>query len=252
MIMSNAQDQGFVIEPRSTLNNEWYTEPITMHLYRHCRLRANYTDTEWHGIKLKCGQFVTSLSTLSNETGLSIQQVRTALNKLELTGYITNYSTNKNRIITVLDYYGEQFGNKQLNKQITSYQQATNKQLTTDNNINNKTSNIVEQSPTAHSSEIKTVVEYLNKKAGTNYKPSTKDTRRHINARLTEGYSVDNFKTVIDSKCAEWLGTDNQKYLRPQTLFGSKFESYLNAANMTAAKSADKLLDELKRGYNRK
>lgn len=76
----------------------------------------------------------------------------------------------------------------------------------------------------------KTVVSYLNQKAGTNYRPTTPKTKTAIKARLSEGFTVDDFKTVIDKKCAEWLGNDTmEKYLRPETLFGTKFEGYLNA-----------------------
>ena len=60
-------------------------------------------------------------------------------------------------------------------------------------------------------------------------RPSSKATQGHINARLAEGYTVENFYTVIDKKCAEWKGGKMEQYLRPETLFGSKFENYLNA-----------------------
>ena len=73
------------------------------------------------------------------------------------------------------------------------------------------------------------VVDYLNEKAGTKYKPSNKVTQRHINARVSDGYTFDDFKTVIDKKVTEWRGTAMEQYLRPETLFGSKFENYLNA-----------------------
>lgn len=75
---------------------------------------------------------------------------------------------------------------------------------------------------------IKEIVDYLNKKCGTNYRHTTANTQKHIKARLNEKYTVDDFKTVIDKKCAEWKGTDMEKYLAPDTLFGSKFEKYLN------------------------
>lgn len=89
----------------------------------------------------------------------------------------------------------------------------------------------VEQNSTSFSSEISEIVSYLNECAGTNYKPSTKATQRHISARLNEGFRIEDFKAVIDGKVAEWENTDMSKYLRPETLFGSKFESYLNACN---------------------
>lgn len=76
---------------------------------------------------------------------------------------------------------------------------------------------------------IETVVNYLNQKARTSYRASGVDTRKHIKARFTEGFTVDDFKSVINKKCDEWLGTDFEKYLRPSTLFGTKFEGYLNA-----------------------
>ena len=113
--------------------------------------------------------------------------------------------------------------------------------------IENNKENIVGQNPTAYSSEIRIIIDYLNSKLGTHYKTNTASTRKHITARLREGYTVDNFKTVIDSKSKEWRGTDNQKYLRPETLFGSKFEGYLNAAHVAPKDKIQKLLE----GYNR-
>ena len=78
------------------------------------------------------------------------------------------------------------------------------------------------------------VIKYLNEKANTNYRPSTKNTQSFINARLKEGFTVEDFKNVIDIKVENWIGTDFEKYLRPATLFGTKFENYLNEANKKA------------------
>lgn len=72
------------------------------------------------------------------------------------------------------------------------------------------------------------IVEYLNLKANTHYKVGTDKTKRCIKARFKEGFTVEDFKTVIDKKCSEWMGTEFQQYLRPETLFGTKFEGYLN------------------------
>ena len=73
------------------------------------------------------------------------------------------------------------------------------------------------------------IVDYLNKKAGTKYKHTREKTREHINARLAEGHTLADFYKVVDNKCTEWLGTEFEKYLRPDTLFGNKFEGYLNS-----------------------
>ena len=72
------------------------------------------------------------------------------------------------------------------------------------------------------------IIEYLNSKANTKYRVNNKKTRASINARITEGFNVEDFKKVIDIKTAEWLNTNMQQYLRPETLFGTKFEGYLN------------------------
>lgn len=78
--------------------------------------------------------------------------------------------------------------------------------------------------------EICEIVDYLNEVLGTNYKTSTAKTQSAISARLKEGFTVDDFKRVISSKVAEWRSNERMaKYLRPETLFGTKFESYLNA-----------------------
>lgn len=73
------------------------------------------------------------------------------------------------------------------------------------------------------------IINYLNTKAGTNYKHTSKNTRQKIRARFDDGFNLEDFKTVVDKKCSEWLGdAEYEKYLRPETLFGNKFEGYLN------------------------
>ncbi|MDE5670376.1 MAG: conserved phage C-terminal domain-containing protein, partial [Eubacterium sp.] len=67
-----------------------------------------------------------------------------------------------------------------------------------------------------------------NQKASTNYRETIVKTKSLINARLNEGFTVDDFEKVIDNKVSEWKGTEYEKYLRPETLFSNKFESYLN------------------------
>lgn len=81
---------------------------------------------------------------------------------------------------------------------------------------------------TSRLGEIAKIIEYLNSKASTHYRTSNKSTQDKIIARLNEGYSLDDFIVVINNKCADWLGTEMEKYLRPETLFGNKFEGYLN------------------------
>lgn len=83
--------------------------------------------------------------------------------------------------------------------------------------------------PKLNTDVIKDIVEYLNKKADKSFKYSSNKTKDLIKARWNEGYSVDDFKKVIDIKCAEWLNDSKMnKFIRPETLFSPKFEGYLN------------------------
>ncbi len=95
---------------------------------------------------------------------------------------------------------------------------------TSNNNINRI--NTLSGNPTAY--PYKDVIDYLNQQTGKNYKSTTKKNQTVIRARTDEGFSLDDFKRVIDNKVAEWKGTNMEKYLRPETLFGTKFEGYLN------------------------
>ena len=104
------------------------------------------------------------------------------------------------------------------------------------NNTFSNTSNkkdIVEQSSTTPL-PYEEIVQYLNQKTNKNFKHTSKVTQRHIRARLAEGFTVSDFKQVIDKKCSDWLRDQKMKeYLRPETLFGTKFESYLNSKTTT-------------------
>lgn len=103
--------------------------------------------------------------------------------------------------------------------------------------------NIVEQSTAEY--PYKAVIDYLNIKIGTAFKDKSKDSRKLIKARFDEGYTLDDFKTVIDKKVKEWGNDSNMvKFLRPSTLFGTKFESYLN--QKTVAKKNDNQFNNFK------
>lgn len=90
------------------------------------------------------------------------------------------------------------------------------------------------------------IIEYLNLKTGSKFKPTTKPYVQAIRSRLKEGYTVTDFKTVIDKKCREWKGTKLEKYLTPKTLFApSHFDTYLNSNEMAAMTDTEKKVAEL-------
>lgn len=84
----------------------------------------------------------------------------------------------------------------------------------------------------------RTIIAYLNQELGTKYRGSAPDILK-IKARLNEGFTLMDFKLVIDKKVAEWKGTSMAAYLRPETLFGSKFEGYLNAEQAPKGKAGE-------------
>ncbi|MCL3984979.1 conserved phage C-terminal domain-containing protein [Limosilactobacillus fermentum] len=102
----------------------------------------------------------------------------------------------------------------------------------TDNRTINRASNRAEEnilSGKPDHAPYQEILDYLNSKVGTSYRASSKATQRLIKARSNEGFEVEDFKRVIDNKVASW-GKDPKmsQYLRPTTLFGTKFEAYLN------------------------
>lgn len=100
-------------------------------------------------------------------------------------------------------------------------------------NVNaNKNVDVTKVSPEKDDNVI-WVIAVLNKKAGTAFKANTKATQRLINARIKEGYTGKDFKAVITHKVKQWADDPAMsQYIRPSTLFGTKFESYLNAAKL--------------------
>ena len=169
---------------------------IWKQLNKHCNYETNVT-----------GYTVNQLVVNSDKRlNLTTQKVRTILKKFEKEGYI-EFLTSGSK-------------GKESTLKITIKQQLFNNNVTTLSKKKENNNNI-----------YSLVIDYLNKKASTNYRATTKNTQSFINARVKEGYTVEDFKKVIDSKSKEWLNTDFEKYLRPATLFGSKFENYLNEAN---------------------
>ena len=137
-----------------------------------------------------CEYYATKLDTVYNSVAQGMQQ--------SLTGYTTKFNTPMQQSLT-----------NNIN-----------------DNIDNKLDNIIELKDNVPYQEI---VNYLNNSAGTNYRASSKKTRELIKARINEGYTLEDFKVVIEKKTRDWINDNKMKgYLRPETLFGTKFEGYLN------------------------
>lgn len=130
--MNNAG--GYISLHRQILDWEWYKDPVTRGVFIHLIVVANFKDTRFVGKKIRRGQLVTSLAKLAEETGFSVQQVKTAIKHLISTNEITNESCTQYRIITIVNYHKYQTSTNEL----TNEQQTSNKRLTNDQQHHNK------------------------------------------------------------------------------------------------------------------
>ena len=158
--------------------------------------------------------------------------INSTLDELKKFGYLSvtkllPNQTKSGRIEYVYDIYEIPFERKKqevkkqgLENQGVEFQGVENPTQYNTNKLSTKESS---------TKDIKDIVDYLNFVIEKSYKYQSALTQRHIKARLNEGFTVEDFKTVINKKSAEWKGTEMEQYLRPETLFGTKFESYLNA-----------------------
>lgn len=196
----------------------WLNDELTM-LEKVILIEIDSLDNEQH-----C---VAGNEYLSQFCQCSEWKIGDAIKKLQKLGYIeiVSFDGRHRRIRSCLRNFKVQ------HQEILESDQGKPKAIKIDNNLENNIAinNNVETSSTTNnfSAEIKEIVDYLNVKTQSRYRANTPNTQKHIVARLKQDYTVDDFKHVIDVKCAEWLGTDMQQYLRPDTLFGTKFDYYL-------------------------
>jgi len=220
---------GWVKLHRDLQSWQWASSPKHMTLFIHLLLAANHKKSFWRGEHIAEGQLVTGRKQLSLWTGLSESQIRSSLKDFKTSREITIKTTNKYSIITILNWSQYQTDDQQIaNKSPTNRQQiATSKNVKNVKNV----INIPEQF-------FADIIDYLNHKTGRRFSSTTSLTRKAIRARMNElksdktKYSVSDFKHVIDVKTKQWQNTKMESYLRPETLFGNKFESYLNEVDM--------------------
>lgn len=174
-------------------------------------------------------RFTGSIKYLCDFTGASKPTVMKALNDLCEKGYIQKYEIERN---------GVRFCEYQVSLQVVKNLYRPGKEILPGGGKETLPGGGKETLPNNKISDneklkenIYIIISHLNEKAGTRYRSETPTTIRLLKGLLTgkQPFTVQDCITVIDKKCAEWLGSDMEKYLRPETLFGGKFESYLNA-----------------------
>lgn len=217
-------ESGYIKLYRSFLQWEWHDNEYMLTVFLHCLLLANWKDKKWHGQVVKRGSFITSYGNLAKTCGIARGTCRNCCMKLQKTGELTVTTTNKYTMITVNNYDRYQVENGSdvpVDVHADVHADGHPVNIKMDNNMYT----------TEEYKEVKkkeeNIVRFLNSHTGSHYK-LTNRTMRLIQSKFDEGFSTEDFYTVITNKVADWKGTPMEKYLRPQTLFGEKFESYLN------------------------
>lgn len=131
------ETNGWVKLHRKILKWQWYTDIPCRILFEHLLFTVNHKPNKWLKYNIEAGQKITSLGKLALETGLSLRQVRTALDKLKSTGELTCRSDNKFTLITIVNYTQYQIDDRQSDNQVTSQRQTDDKPATTNNNEKN-------------------------------------------------------------------------------------------------------------------
>lgn len=207
----------------------------------------------------KNGVCFASNSYLANLHNSSNPTITRAIKSLEELGYIKTKlikSENSNSIIRREIYLTEKGGSK-MNRGLSKFDDTLYSKMKTpmikNDEENTISMNIISNNKHSRAGEkndklINQVVNYLNERTGKDFKATTKQTVSLIKARVRDGYTLDDFKNVIDTKTNQWQSKpDMNKYLRPQTLFGTKFEGYLNEKQVVSDydKNREKFLEGL-------
>ncbi|MDO3680679.1 conserved phage C-terminal domain-containing protein [Paenibacillus ehimensis] len=257
--------QGWIKLHRKLLASPFFADPNYLKLWVLCLLKASHQPTRQlvgnQLIDLEVGQFVTGRHSIEEEFNKGIKPSKQLsestlwrmLSRFESEQMLNIKKTTKYSVVTVVNWIQYQ--------DLDSNWTANEQQLNTNKNVKNvKKKDLKRYSPfsakkKAPSKEkkpdeseadlmpkdnceaISEIIQYLNAKLDTRYRPSTKTIKEMINGRLNEGYTLDDFKYVIDVKCADWLGNVKmEKFLRPSTLFRpTNFVEYLNQKMPIAA-----------------
>jgi uncharacterized phage protein (TIGR02220 family) len=144
--------------------------------------------------------------------------------------YIKNYSLVKKRNEIIINYIGNEIVEKlELVAKPVKEKKPRQPQV----------------KPINNDELIAEIIDFLNECTGKSYKATSKVAILNINARLKEGYTKDDFVKVISIKATKWLNTKFEDYLTPNTLFGNKFESYLNEKINTEKSKQDNAYEQV-------
>lgn len=205
------------------------------------------------------GCYEVSMKQISDETGYTKETVERLIERMEETHKVVRYSKQTKEIL-ILNWHKYNWTTsndflRSLYKAISGVKNADFKAyleelidglgtVLTPCQEGGGTSVTVTDYDDPFISLFRQTIDYLNIKANTRYKYTSTKYKKAVHARVEEGFTLDDFKEVIDKKCSEWIGTEWEKFLRPETLFGTKFEGYLNQKSV-ASKTQKVRLEDL-------
>lgn len=217
---------------REVLDSNVFAHPTTFKIWCWLLIKANHkqkfvsmqTGRGFTEISVERGQFIFGRHKAETVLDIDGSTIYKHIQKLQDWGNIKIESNNQYSVITICKYDEYQTGDGEdeqpSSNQVTTKEQPSSSEVTQTRNPKND-------------KECKEVIQYLNIKTGKQYRLDTGSIIRLITARINEGNSFEDFKAVIDTKFAEWyLDEKMKKYLRPETLFGTKFETYRNEAGL--------------------
>lgn len=219
----------------------WKKSPNHVAVFIDLILEANHEEREHLGTKVSRGSLTTSIKAISTRTGVTEKSVRTVLTHLAQTNEVAIKTTSKFTMISILNWSEHQSSGEVTGKQLANHGQTTGKPRATNKNsrikeLKNNTPGLFEVEPLQLETDVEashdavTVLTLLNSICFRSFRP-TEFNLKFINARLKEEYSLEDFKKVINYKNKEWgAKSDMKEYLQPSTLFGNKFDQYLNQA----------------------
>lgn len=232
--------KGAFLTSREIFSSSIWSDVIELRLFMFIYGNAVFAEDgiEVAGIHLKRGQFLRSYRNLRDDLQYTenkafkkypLSTIKTKIDKLVKEKRLAIEATEYGTLFTVLNYAVyqsfEHYEGGNVERHLNSIRTANVQSPNNNKNVKNVKK---EHSGAAEKIPYAEIVEYLNEKTGKHFTKSAAATKSKINARWHEGRRLADFKTVIDVKSAEWNGTDAAKWLRPETLFGTKFEAYLN------------------------
>lgn len=253
-------NNGWIKVPRNLMSEKLWLNAERLKFYLMLLMMVNHEAADIYGEHLEPGQLLTSRDKLEekyncrnsrrNKNYVTANTIYSWLRWLKDNNLIGLKTSNEYTVITVFNWNLDLNEKAKLNTDSTSVQHQLNigstsvqhkQELRELENLENKEKdNVARQSNDQLNGQVLEIILYLNSQTGKHFKAKSKDTVKLVQARIHEGYTLEDFKTVVDNKASSWLNDSKMnKFLRPSTLFkADKFENYLNEGPVRSTKKS--------------